>query len=367
MKRFFYILSAAFAVMSCSGNLDDADDTGKIPDEYLNKYAEPFTLVVDKSEVEADGDAVVTFTLTDAYDRDMTEDKKALESINIVSEEGLRVARMSNTLAFIANGKYTFSATYKGRKSENTVEVEAKNRGKYEKYHKNVAIYKATATWCAPCAVMTRALLGLNDDAKEHSVELCWHYDDDLAITSPGSAYDCGAMIVSYFGGSGVPTVVLDLQDMVIEKSSSALESAIWNLRAEYPATCGIKLATEYDAAEDMIDIRAELTSATGGSYDIGFAVLLNDQVIPSGTNDGGKYSHIVRASTGNYLMYSNSMSEVSKDASMFRTEHVGAGGLDPENLSVVAFALVKHGDGARIDNIVEVKVGETLDYIYNE
>jgi hypothetical protein len=32
-----------------------------------------------------------------------------------------------------------------------------------------------------------------------------------------------------------------------------------------------------------------------------------------------------------------------------------------------VAFALVPDGNGARIDNIVEVKAGESVDYVLND
>lgn len=374
MKRLIYIVAAIFAACACSGTIDPEADNGGdtdkevvIPDEYKDKYAEPFTLSVDKDEVEADGKDVVTFTLKDAYDRDILSDKRALQSVNIYAEEGIRVARMTTDARFIADGSFSFTATYQGRPSENTVTVKAVNRAMYEKYHKNVAIYKATATWCGPCAYMTRALEDMNDDAKNHSVELCWHYQDDLAILSPGSQYDCGTVMVSYFGGSGVPTVVLDLQEMVIEKSASTLENAIWQLRADYPATCGIKIDTKYDEVTDMIDINAELTSSTGGSYDIGMAVLLNDQIVSSGTNDGGRYTHIVRATTGNYLTYSTLITELDKDGSMSLKQQVSAGGLDVEDLSVVAWGLVRHEYETRIDNIAEVKVGESVGYQLNE
>ena len=158
----------------------------------------------------------------------------------------------------------------------------------------------------------------------------------------------------------------MDLVTSVTEKASSALETAIWDLRAEYPATCGIKLSAMYDQSAGQIDVVSELTSSTGGEYDLGIAVLLNDQVIPDGTNDNGKYTHIVRAATGNYFMYSDAMASVEKDGNLTYGLSVPLSG-SVDDLSVVAFALVKHEDGARIDNIVEVKVGESIDYVYNE
>lgn len=364
MKKFLYISALVFAA-SCSGTVDpDNQEPVDIPDEFT----EPFTLSADKTEVEASGKDVVTFSLTDAYGREMLGDNNVLQSINITSEEGLRVTRMQRTATFISNGSYHFTAKYKGKASANTVEIVAKNRAAYEKYHKNVAIYKATATWCGPCAVMTKALEGLNADAKAHSVEVCWHGQDELAVTPGGWDSDYGSFVVSYFGGSGFPTVVFDLKEKTIENTSSALEKAMMELRAQYPATCGLKLDTQYDSASNTINAVAELTSSTGGSYDMGMILLLNNQIIQSGTNEGGKYSHIVRAATGNFFMYSSeSLTKIGKDGTMTFTQQIPAGDHKLEDLSVVAFALVPDGDYARMDNIVEVKAGESVDYILND
>lgn len=363
MKRLLIYMSAILFATACSGTIDDSDNTGDIPEEYV----EPFTLSADKTEVAASGSDYVTFSLKDAYGRDLMADKSALQRINVVSDNGVRVPRMENSARFIANGTYNFTATYMGKECGEPVEVVAKNRAQYEKYHKNVALYKATATWCGPCANMTKTLKNLNEDAKDHLVELCWHFQDAHSLTPAGSEYDCGEIIVDYFNGAGVPTVVLDLMEKVIESSTSAIENAIWNIRAEYPATCGIKVSTEYDEESGEISVVAFLKSSTGGRYDMGMALMLNDQIIPSGTNEGGQYSHIVKATTGNFYMYSDSIMEVAKDSEIFHTWHLDPGTLDIDDLSVAVFALVEDGYAARIDNIVEVKVGESVDYVLNE
>lgn len=350
---------------ACSGQIDPEDEQ---PVEIPEEYTAPFTLSVDKTEVEASGKDYVTFSLKDAYDRDLLLDKKALQSVNIVSEEGVRVTRMETRTSFIANGTYNFQATFKGKKADNVVEVKAVNRSSYEKYHKNVAIYKATATWCNPCAVMTKALEGLNEDASSHSVELCWHGQDELSITPAGWDSDYGSFVASYFGGVGFPTVVLDLKKTTIENTSTALEKDIWNLRAEYPATCGIKLSTTFDPDAEVINATAELTSSTGGSYDMGMVLLLNNQIVSGGTNEGERYSHIVKAASGNFFMYSSaSLTKLEKDGKMTFTQQIPAGNHSVEDLSVVAFAIVPDGDAARMDNIVEVRAGESVDYILND
>ena len=187
-------------------------------------------------------------------------------------------------------------------------------------------------------------------------------------MTPGGWDYDYGSFVVSYFGGQGFPTVVMDLKEKTIENTSGALENVIWNLRAEYPATCGLKLTTEYDADAKVINASAELTSSTGGSYDMGMVLLLNNQIVQGGTNEGGRYSHIVRASTGNFFMYSSeSLTKVEKDGKMTFSQQIPVGNYKLSDLSVVAFALVPDGEGARMDNIVEVKAGESADYQLND
>ena len=364
MKRILFI-SAIALLASCSGTVDP-EDQGQV--ELPDEFTEPFTLSADKTEVEASGKDVVTFSLKDAYGREMLDDKNILQGVNITSTEGVRVTRMEKTVSFIANGTYQFSAKYKGKASANTVEVVASNRAAYERFHKNVAIYKATATWCGPCAAMTRALNGLNDDTDAHSVELCWHGQDELAVTPGGWDSDYGSFIISYFNGGGFPTVVLDLKEKTIENTSAGLDKVIWNIRAQYPATCGIKISTEYDQSAKVINATAELTSSTGGSYDMGMALLLNNQIVADGTNDNGRYDHIVRAATGNFFMYSSqSLTKVEKDGKMTFSQQIPAGNHRPQDLSVVAFAIVPDGDAARIDNIVEVVAGESTDYILND
>ena len=364
MKKLIYFAAALLALSACHGTGGEY-----IPDEYVG----PYTLEVDKTEIEASGSDWATFTLKDSYGRNVLDDKIALQRVNIYAVDGSGVAvdRMQTRFRAITDASYTFEASYSGNgkieKSSNVITLTSKNRSSYEKYHKNVAIYKATATWCGPCAVMTTALASLDEDAKAHSVELCWHGEDELALTLPGSLADCGGMVISYFGGAGYPTVVFDAHSMFQgERSGADLSAAIWRMRADYPATCGIKLETEYNSAASSIQINAELTSSTGGDYDLGFAILLNNQIVPGGTNPGQKYDHIVCASTANYYTNSTAISYVGKNQSKSWSQDVPVGKFNVNDLSVVAFAFVRDGNRARIDNIVEVKAGESIGYVLN-
>ncbi len=363
MKRILLLITlVGFA--SCSGTVDpEQDGVQEIPDEFTA----PYTLEADRTEVEANGAEYVTFRLLDAYGRNVLEDSKAIQSVNITSAEGQRVPRRNDKTRFIANGTYNFTAKFRGLNSENTVSIVAKNRGKYEKFHKNVALYKATGSWCTACPGMTAAIKGMNEDTKNHSVELAWHNNDEMALKFPGSANDCGALVAAHLtnGSVAFPTVVLDLRKMVMEKSAEVLENAIWDLRADYPATCGIKVSSKYDKAKG-ITVNAELTSSTGGRYDLGAVVLLHNHEA-GGTSVDGMYSHIVCAATGNYLTCSSAIKDVAKDGTLPYEVTFPVSEIDVENITVAVFALVKDDKGARMDNIVEARLGESVGYAYNE
>ena len=131
------------------------------------------------------------------------------------------------------------------------------------------------------------------------------------------------------------------------------------------------KAIADYMGAELVIN-DVEFGSIIGGvqsgKYDMGMALVLNNQIVDGGTNEGGKYSHIVRAATGNFFMYSSeSLTELKKDGKMTFTKKFPAGNHKLEDLTVVAFAIVPDGDRARMDNIVEVKAGKSADYILND
>lgn len=372
--------AAMLAAIACSGYVDpqieEPDEEVEIPEEYT----EPFTLSVDKTAVEASGSDWVNFSLKDAYDRELLTDNKALSNVNIFDQNGVYLERRSVKARFIEDGERIFTATYKGKKS-NTVTVVAQNRAKYEKFHKNVAIYKMTGTGCPYCPSMTSAIGGLDEEAKAHSVNMNWHggssWDDPYALFFSGSTYDCASMILSIFADRtdmtlGFPTVVLDLAEVVTQRSSSVLSSAIWNLRADYPATCGIKLSSEYNATTGMVDVAAELTSSAGGQYDLGICLLLDGEYFPNGTEENGQYNKIVIANTGNYYTYfSDRIATVAKDASKSYKFSLGNSSISiaskKDKISVVAYALVKgEGGVARIDNVVKAPLGKAIDYQLN-
>lgn len=375
MKRYIVAAAAAMAVYACSGFVDPDDRQDDIPEEYTA----PFTLSVDKAEVEASGKDYVTFSLKDAYDREMLTDRNALQSINITSDKGVRVQRMETSVMFIANGTYTFTAKYQGTPS-NAVEVKAKNRAAYEVFHRNVGLFKCTSVWCSACPYLAKNLHGLSQESKDHSVVLAMH--GNFTDRDPFSLYvgdaDLGSYMLSYFGGTGWPTLVYDLnEDVPLGNGSvptSDLEEDILKRRTDSPATCGIKV-TKVAVEGTELKVDATLKSSTGGSYTLVCAVLRDGLVYEGGfsMNDDGVYDEVVVALSDSFLAYNSRNSDtLKKDEEVSREFAFDFGENLPSeselsDFYVAVYALRPDGDVSTMDNIVTCGYGETVDYHLND
>lgn len=374
MKRTLLYLSTILLAAACSGTLDDSDKTGDIPEEYT----EPFTLSVDKAEAEASGTDYVTFSLKDAYDREMLTDKKALEHINIKSEQGYRVDRMETKVMFIANGSYDFIATYNGKKS-NSVKVTAKNRAKYEVFHKNVGLFKCTSVWCPACPALGRTLHKLAGDTADHSVVLAFHGNFDQK--DPYSLYlgdgtDLGSYMISYFKGQGWPTLIYDFSYAVTGGNipTADIEANVLERRIESPATCGIKV-TSVAVEGTALKVKASMKSSTGGDYTLACAVARNGLEYQGGYSpaDDGIYDEVVVALSESFLAYSDTNgSKVEKDAEVSKEFSFDFGDKVPtaeelKDFYVAVYAHRKVAKGSVMDNIVTCGYGKTVDYHYND
>ena len=376
MKRILFILSAA-VLAACSGTIDPEDQNQQQQPEVEipEAYTAPFTLSVDKFEVEADGRDSVIFSLKDAYDREMLEDKKALQSINITSDRGTRVPRMTASAKFISNGEYTFTATFKGVKSANSVEVKACNRAKYELYHKNVGLFKCTSVSCSACPTLGRTLNSLSGEAAEHSVVLSIH--GNYSGKDPFALYvgnvDLGSYMIGYFGGEGWPTLIYDMDTAVTGGGQgSVIESNIMQRRINYPATCGIKVES-VQIEGTALKVKASLKSSTGGDYDLACAVARDGLEYQGGFSDNndGVYNHVVVALSESFMAYYDG-EEVAKDAEISEEFTFDFGDQVPsaaalKNYYVAVYAHRKTGNDSIMDNIVTCAYGKSVDYHLND
>lgn len=370
------------SAVACSGFIDTNDSgDNTVPAEYEG----PYTLSVDKTEVEASGVDTVTFSLMDSHGRDILLDRRAMQSVNIVCEDGTSLKRLSNTATFNRNGQFVYVATYMGVKSQNTVTIAAKNRAKYEVYARRVGLFKCTSVWCSACPSLARSLHSLSADAKEHSVVLSCHgnfnYSDPFSLYIDGT--DLGTYLMGRFQNYAAwPTLIYDL-DKAHSGAASDTEvtEKIMERRVEYPATCGIKISevkTEMRDGNAYLVAKVSLKTSTGGKYDLAGAVMRDglsyqaDGVFSA--NNDGVFDEVVLNLTNNFLKYNSQTGvELKKDeehsqeiAFSFGSDSVPS----EEELEKYRVAIWAHhytDEGSRMDNITECGYGKSVDYLLNE
>lgn len=357
MKRILYIF-AAIAAVSCS------EGAGVITDAYVA----PYTLSVDRQEIESDGKQTATFKITDANGTVLTDIPDLMSKIYFKNEKtGRRLSRKTKTFRSVVDGEYTFSATFSGEPCENTVTISSVNRSAYEVFKKNVCIYRFTATWCQNCPSMTQGLERVDDWTKDRIVELGLHGAGSTFAISDGEKH-IADYLYPRFGAKGYPSCVYDLNFMSDARAYTDIENIIFDRIAQNPTTCGIKAAASF--SEGVLTLNAWLKTSTGGKYDIGYALLEDDC-------DGGaeayedEYDNVVKAISANYEFMSSAAKELQKDQEhkfVELSQNVGiASGADLSKFSLAVFALKQSGNKVVIDNVVELPInGGNVDYIYN-
>ena len=354
-KKLIYLLSLLM-MAAC---------TEKTGDEVVGLA--PYTLSVDKTEIESDGKQQATFKITDANGIVLTDNSDLMSKIYFKNEAtGRRLARKTKTFRSVEDGDYTFSATFSGEPCENTVTIKSKNRTSYEVFRKNVCLYRFTATWCSNCPSMTEGLDRVSDWTKSRLVELDMHGNGSTYALSDGSR-PVADYLISQFKLGGFPSCVYDLDLPSDSRAYSEIEDIVFNRIAENPATCGIKASSSF--ADGVVSLEASVKTSTGGKYDLGYAVLVDN--LPGGTGAyEDVYNNVVKAISGNYETFSTAAKTLTKDQEVkiveFAQEVELPAAAKLSDCSVVVFALKENGKDIVIDNAVRFPLGGSVDYIYN-
>ncbi len=335
---------------------------------------ETYILSVDKTTIEADGIDKATFTLTDPNGKNLVADANELGYIYFKNvETGENLTRRSDSFSMPKNGVYTFSARYKSIESSNTVTITVQNRQKYERYHQTVGLYKCTGAWCGPCAVMANYLENVSDMWRDHMAIFAAHSTGNGYGDDPFAAYsnELGATLLSRFGGQGYPFLIYDLYSTQSDSTggSTNIENNIRTFLVEHPATCGVAIRST-EVADGKLTIRAALTSQTGGEYDMGYLILVDNQRYAGGTIESGIYNDIICGYSGNLMAMSDAKFNTAADEEVEREWVIE--NFNPtfkaEDMRVVVFALSKTSDRKTItDNMAICKLGESIDYRLNE
>lgn len=334
---------------------------------------EGYTLSLDKTTIEANGKDIATFTLTDSSGKNLVADANELGYIYFKNvETGENLPRRSTGFTMPQNGVYTFSASYQGKASSNTVTITVQNRAKYERYFQTVALMKCTGTWCGPCAVMANYLENVSEPWRSHMAIIAAHAS--ASSYDPFAAYsnELGTTLLNMYGGSGYPFLIYDATKTQQGSSggSSTIEEEICNFLTNHPATCGVAIrSTELEGS--TLKIRAAMTSATGGEYDMGYILLADNQPYSGGTIESGIYNDIVFGHSSNIVSMNNATKftatadqEVEKEWTVENFPST----FNTEDVRVVVFAISKTAERENIiDNLAICPLGGNTEYRLNE
>ena len=369
MKNFskYILLALATVLIGCHGTPNDLIiEENKNPEpEPTPEVQEGLEISVDTNTIEADGSDFATFSLK-LNGVELTSSEEEMSKIYFIHEKsGSRLERYSTTFSTVKNGDYSFIATYRGQQSSNSVQVKAVNREKYEPYSQKILIYDITGAWCSACPSMTAGLENVDEMWKSNMIVLAVHGGGvDPWLLKDNEGKDLTYIMLSMFGSSGYPNCIYDLQYLNGNaRTPSTIGKIIEKHLADYPATCGVKIAST-SLVGTTLTIEAAMTSATGGEYELGYAILLDNQYYDGGTAVDGKYSDIVIARSKNFLAMTEDRITTVADVERTKTFTItNFKQSDVNNIRVVVYALTKQNGKVYIDNANVCKLGSSADY----
>ncbi len=328
---------------------------------------------VSKEQIEADGKDVVRLTLTDREGKVLNEEQ---DFVYFTVQETGEEFKRTNEFTAVENGTYTIAVKYKSQPCANTVKVTAVNRAKYEKYYHIVPVYDLTNVQCQYCSVYAKGLEDIPELYKGHALVIGVHgnfnpNDPWLYLTS-----SIATNLMGVFEGTGYPTIIYNLDKKVpadeTEYTGAGIAQRIVEQMKKYPSTSGIKLASTYDVVSGKLEISVSMTSVQAAKYDIGCAVLLDNQDVSAISPYFTEVDDILVNVSGNYYAMSVESFTAVADKEQSRTwtidlpsefvENCGGSG----NFRVVGFSLIEADGKVRFDNANVCALGESADYRLN-
>lgn len=359
-----FICSAVLS--SCSGNSDEPD-TGGTDDGILR-------ITADKTEIHADGVEKVTFTVR-LGTRDVSDESTMnLILVKETGEEHLDYGVRAFSTS--VSGTYVFKARYyegESMVSENKVTIQAKQvSGGVSYYHKLLGM-QFTSVGCQACPALSTTLKAIQTEQPGRLAVASFHMDFG-GLTDPMSTAATNNYRTNILGNfSGLPRFFYNLRKGTKEMISikSQIEEELQKELQNYPASCGVAIASTYEPSSRTVSVTAKLTSNVTNTYRC-LIYLVEDGIKYFQTNGDNDYVHnnVVRAVMSTSLNGDRFSSEVQagKEVTMNRSYQLEQS-WNADNMRIVVSMLTTLDGGKTYtcNNMNECKLGESADYLYNE
>ena len=368
MKKLLTAIASVFTLLSCSGYVD-YNDPNNVPEGELRIFA-------DKTEIAADGQQTVTFTVKFGS-KDVSTDAN-MNIIRVVGDEEVTMKPGLNTFTTTAPAEYRFKARfYSGSAyyTDNEVTVTAKSAsqsvGQKNYYRKHWGM-QFTAVSCTYCPELTASLKNVMTANPDKIVLTSFHVMfDETTLPDPmrlGINEDFRALVKH---SEGLPLFAFNMvkgKDGIVDEQSK-IEAALSSYGSG-SASCGVAMSSVYDAASRSLTVTGKVTSNV--SEQLRYHVfLVEDGIEYTQAGVTGSYVHncVVRDvladnKWGDKLNQSLAVEE-GVEVSVTRTLQVQKE-WNADRMRVVFAVLVPEGDAYVCANINECALGASVDYIYN-
>ena len=326
MRRIFYIVSILLAAAGCVGQKDD-----------------PVNIVMtsDRSEINVTAGESATFSVI-FNGEDVTD----FADISFVSGTTTDPTLVKNVFTPTEEGSWMFAATYDGYESEPLTVTAFVVQEEGKDFYRRSLVLDFTATWCVNCPRMEAAFAAAMEARPGRLVPVSVHFVDAFAVPE-------GNALVTKFGVSEYPTAVIDMDpaSAFTTTSSELLLSGVDKLLEARPLAGGIRMECSAEGA-----VNVEITAVEEGDYTINVMLLKDGEIAPQ---TGGESNHV----HNNILRQHLKGEAVHLGENETSTKSFSLTVPSGDGYKVVAFM----EKGSTVNNVTYCRVGETVDYQYEE
>lgn len=368
MKKLFNIMmlfALGGVLAGCSGNSGGGEE---LPDDGVLR------LTADKTTISANAVDRVTFTVTYG-NKDVSTSGATLY---MVEKNGEAVEERQSSWVFGSReeGTFVFEARYylggENHKSESRVTITVTEAAQVEEvFYRKIFGQYLTSIGCHNCPQMNSVLKNLDQQYKDRLCVATFHTDfsglQDPMTVSVTLDYMTNVLLTQ-----GLPGFFLDLNPntqcygLTTEKTTIA---NIENTLANYPSTCGVKIASSYDESMRQVSAKVTVKAAVTNEYRV-LAFLVEDGIVypQEGASDDYVHDNVVRMALSSQLI-GDRLNTIEKDAEASKTyTFTLSEDWNAENMRLVVCALdTTNGSDFLGNNAAMCGINESIDYAYNE
>lgn len=390
--KYLWACLAMIAMASCHGYTDPAtiNPGGDTPTPPDSKWPnEPLAvgelrIYADKYELAANGSDMVEFHVVLGTDEGNKVVSSEGANLVIKSErdgQSNNLGRGAYTFTTAAAGAYTFTAEYYEGElftTNNSVSIVAMpSEGDGPKFMQKVMGVQFTSTGCTSCPILSSNLKSYQEANPGRLVPVSFH--QHMPPVSDPMVNTTSEVFFRHFNTQGLPRFYANMRkgSSNITSEYILIEEAIENELKNYPSTCGVAIESSYDASTRELNITGKVLSNSSQVYRY-YVMLLEDglKYEQSGSRDGD-YTHnnVMRQgwpsdnATGYYIKPDGSATTPGEEVIITRKPVTLNSEWNADNMRIFFAALVSHDGGLTftVDNCIDCKLGESVDYAYDE